>query len=450
MEKIFSKNLAFLLVIIMLISLLASCGGETSKEIETEKGKESSKEEIKKEKTEDIEIRLTSRWGGEEILSRYFNSKIEEFNNLDNGITIVADNVTDEQQYFDKLSSQFGAGTEPNIFINYGGTSVRDYIDSGVLLDLSPYLESDPEWKDGFLPLFEKWERDGKKYGVPVMFYQILLYYNKDILSSNNVDVPETIEDLDLACEKLIANGMNPFTLGESSNFRAGHLLNNLAYKAYGSDIADKLASREINYDSPEMIELYGLIKNYFDKGYFGENPVSVDNNGEKAAFLSGKSAFRYDGSWFVGEIKGSEIEKSIDVVAFPYFKEKEENRTVVQGGSGQGFSVTDSGDKAINDAAIEVLKFLTSQEYYAGLEKANSGGIYPIKFESSPDTKIDEMTIKIKKIAGESTSFRGDLQEVDPETHMLNTVRSALQGLFVDSNPEQCGKEIVDAEEIK
>ena len=45
-------------------------------------------------KGENIEIRLTSRWGGEETLSKYFNQKIEEFNELDNGITIVADNVT--------------------------------------------------------------------------------------------------------------------------------------------------------------------------------------------------------------------------------------------------------------------------------------------------------------------------------------------------------------------
>lgn len=95
-----------------------------------------------------IEIRLASRWGGEEILSVYFNEKIEEFNTLNNGIKIIADNVTDEQQYFDKLSTQIGAGTQPDIFINYGGTSISEYIDSDLLLDLGPYLEEDTEWKD--------------------------------------------------------------------------------------------------------------------------------------------------------------------------------------------------------------------------------------------------------------------------------------------------------------
>ena len=102
------------------------------------------RKKVMDQKAKILEIRLTSRWGGEETLSKYFNQKIEEFNELDNGITIVADNVTDEQQYFDKLSSQFGAGTQPNVFINYGGTSIKDYIDGGVLLDLEPYFEEDP------------------------------------------------------------------------------------------------------------------------------------------------------------------------------------------------------------------------------------------------------------------------------------------------------------------
>lgn len=427
------KGFSILLAASMVVSL-AACQGNKK---EGKKGK-------------DIEIRLTSRWGGEETLSKYFNSKIDEFNKMDKGIKIVADNVTDEQQYFDKLSSQFGAGTQPNVFINYGGTAIRDYIDQGVLLDLQPYFKADPKWKASFLPLFDNWKKGKAVYGVPVMLYQILLYYNKDILNANNIEAPQTIEDLESACDKLKAAGVTPFQLGESSDFRAGHLLNNLCYKAYGGDICEKLASRKINYDSPQMEKMYALIQTWDKKGYFGDNPVSVDNNGEKAAFLSGKSAFRYDGSWFVSEIPGTDVDGSIDVTAFPYFKDRQEYRNNVQGGSGQGFSVTDSKDKKVNAAAVEVVKFLTSGDYYAGLEKASNGGIYPVKFKSDPDTKIDAMTVKVKKIVGQAAVFRGDMQETDPETHMLNTVRTALQGLFMDSTPQECGKQIVAQEEVK
>ena len=213
-KKMWKKSLAVALGASMVLSL-AACGSS---------GKEE-KKETKKDET--IEIRLTSRWGGEETLSQYFNSKIDEFNEMDNGIKIVADNVTDEQQYFDKLSSQFGAGTQPNVFINYGGTGIKDYIEGGVLLDLEPYFKEDPEWKDSFMPLFANWQDGDATYGVPVMLYQILLYYNKDILSANNLEAPATIEELEKVCDTLVAAGVTPFQLGEGSNFRAGHLLNN-------------------------------------------------------------------------------------------------------------------------------------------------------------------------------------------------------------------------------
>ncbi|WP_148411572.1 ABC transporter substrate-binding protein [Murimonas intestini] len=399
------------------------------------------------DKKDNIEIRLASRWGGEEPLSVYFQQKIEEFNALDNGITIVGDHVTDEQQYLDKLSAQIGSGTQPEIFIEYGGTRIQDYVESGILLDLKPYLDADPEWRDSFLPLFDKWEFDDGVYGVPVMLYAIVLYSNTDVLKANGLEVPQTFEDLEKCCETLKANGINPFMLGEQSNFRAGHFLNNIALKTYGPDVVTKLADRTMPYDGEEMLGLYQTIKDFNDKGYFGDNAVGVDNNGEKAAFLSGESAFRYDGAWFVSEVNGSAVDGKVQVSAFPSINEEYKN--VFQGGAGQGFSVTDTGDKEKNDAAIEVVKYLTSQDYYRGLEKASNGGIYPVKFESDPDTVIDDLTKQVKEVIEPATDYRDDMQNYDQETHMLNTVRTALQGLFVGNTPEQCGEEIVNAEEI-
>lgn len=396
------------------------------------------------DKKDNIEIRLASRWGGEEPLSVYFQQKIEEFNALDNGITIVGDHVTDEQQYLDKLSAQIGSGTQPEIFIEYGGTRIQDYVESGILLDLKPYLDADPEWRDSFLPLFDKWEFDDGVYGVPVMLYAIVLYSNTDVLKANGLEVPQTFEDLEKCCETLKANGINPFMLGEQSNFRAGHFLNNIALKTYGPDVVTKLADRTMPYDGEEMLGLYQTIKDFNDKGYFGDNAVGVDNNGEKAAFLSGESAFRYDGAWFVSEVNGSAVDGKVQVSAFPSINEEYKN--VFQGGAGQGFSVTDTGDKEKNDAAIEVVKYLTSQDYYRGLEKASNGGIYPVKFESDPDTVIDDLTKQVKEVIEPATDYRDDMQNYDPETHMLNTVRTALQGLFVGNTPEQCGEEIVNA----
>ncbi len=262
------------------------------------------------------------------------------------------------------------------------------------------------------------------------------------------MNAPSTLDELEQACKVLVENGETPFLLGEKNNFRAGHLLNNLVLKAYGPDAVADLASRKLKYDSPEMLKLYKIIKDFNDKGYFGANAVGVDNNGEKTAFLSGKSAFRWDGAWFIGEINRSSVADDVSIVSFPAINPQYAN--AFQGGAGQGFSISKSKDKAHNDAVMQVVKYLTSQDYYAGLEKASDGGIYPVKFESLPDTKVDNLTVMVKDVINNASAYRDDIQNYDPETHMLNTVRTALQGLFVGDSPETCAKNITKQMEIK
>ncbi|WP_428770573.1 extracellular solute-binding protein [Treponema sp. HNW] len=389
-----------------------------------------------------ITIRLSSRWGGEDALAVYFRQKIEEFNAQNNGIVIVGDHVTEEKAYFDKLGSQFAAGTQPEIFIEYGGTRLKDYVESGVLLDLTPYLDADPQWKNSFLPLFEKWTFSNPKgvYGVPVMLYAIVLYANADLLKQHGLSVPTTFSELENVCAALVKKGVSPFLLGEKNNFRAGHLLNNLVLKSYGPDAVSALANRSLKYNGPEMLSLYAKIKEFNDKGYFGKNAIGVDNNGEKAAFLSGQTAFRYDGAWFVSDVSASPVGKGVKIVAFPGINPKYDG--AFQGGAGQGFSIAKK-DAKTNEAAVKVVKFLTSQEYYAGLEKACSGGIYPVKFTSLKDTVVNDLTIQVKSVIANATAYKDDIQNYDSETHMLNTVRTALQGLFIGDTPEQVGTNI-------
>ena len=84
-----------------------------------------------------------------------------------------------------------------------------------------------------------------------------------------------------------------------------------------------------------------------------------------------------------------------------------------------------------MNDAAVEVVKYLTSKDYYAGLEKASNGGIYPVKFESAPETEIDDMTVKIKGIVDEAEEFHGDMQEISREGSCCNNTRQVSQQLL-------------------
>lgn len=404
------------------------------------------------DKTEKIEIRVATRWGDEAPASEWYRIKAEEFSETnDKGIVIIQDNISDEAQYLDKIRIQIASGDPYEVFIEYGGARIKDYVDAGIVLDVQPYLDADPEWANAFKPdLFDKWQYEeypGKTFGVPAQFYSVNLYYNKELLEKHGVEVPESFEELEIACEKLYEAGVQPFLIGEKDNWRAGHFLNCLVMKKFGADGCTALANRTMTYDSPEMIELYAIIKRFNDNGWFGENVTGVDVQAENAAFLTGKTAFKWDGTWFISEIEASDIADKIGVTEFPYLDEAHSNAS--QGGAADGYTITDTGDKARNDAAIEFVKYVTSAEYYAGMEQYCKGGVYPVNFTSIDPDAIGEITKQVKSLHEKITEWRDDLQTYDPEPHMLDTVRSALQGLFVGLSPEECAQQIVSRMEI-
>jgi ABC-type glycerol-3-phosphate transport system substrate-binding protein len=400
----------------------------------------------------DTTIRIMTRWSDDAPLSKYWRGKIQEWNNQKNGITIIDESLSDEAAFLDKLRSSIASGTQPEIFIEYGGSRIQDYVEAGILLDVQPYLDADAAWRGSFLnDLFDKWHfttRPGT-YGVPCQFYSVFLYYNKKILAEAGFsNPPATLDEWRAVCDALLAKGRQPMSLGAKDNWRAGHFLNNLVMKSFGAKGASDIARRAMNYDDPRMINLYRIIKEFNDKGYWGPNAIGVGNDTEDSDFLANKTALRFQGSWFIPQLVADyqgDI-SNIGIAPFPYLNAA--YRDSWQGGTAEAYSI--SNRKATNDAAIQVVKYLTSPEYYAGAEAYCKGGMYVSRFNTQPGVTIDPITRAAKALLANAKEFRDDIQTYDPESHMLDTVRSALQGLFIGSTPEQVGREIVNKEQVR
>lgn len=88
---------------------------------------------------------------GGDAESDYFKKKIEEWNAEDNGITIEPVFISVENDYFDRLSTDMASGDAPDVFMQYGGSSCLDYVESGAVLNLTPYLDYDQDWYNGFV-----------------------------------------------------------------------------------------------------------------------------------------------------------------------------------------------------------------------------------------------------------------------------------------------------------
>lgn len=398
---------------------------------------------------EDVTIRIATRHGGDTADSVYFFEKVDEFNAMDNGITVETTCISTESDYKDRLSTDFASGDAPNIFLEYGGANLVDYLDAGYLLNLDPYLEADPQWYAGFQETgwstckFEDYGYEGT-YGVPSETYQILLYYNKEILEANGLEVPTTWDELMDACAVLKEAGIDPFVVGEKDNWRFGHLHTILSLKTYGADIAQKLGSREVTYDGEEMTAVYQMIKDLVDNGYLGENLLSTDKSMEDSVFEEGGAAFKYDGSWYPTQLEqsGSSLytDQKIGVVAFPVVN-ADYPHTEMGGTTDAYYVSTANASEEEIQASVVFLKYLASVEFFEGLV-----AVHPNTYAYNINVNSDNYLFnEVVSLMGEAEELRGDLQNYDTQSMAMNTVRTSLQELAMGSTPEEVGALIVD-----
>ncbi|MCR1841083.1 ABC transporter substrate-binding protein [Murimonas intestini] len=428
---------------------LAGCGGSGS-EPETPQEKNVSENVTEKKEAsakKEIVLKVASRYSNDNPDENFYRKKVQEFSDLDNGIKIEMDNISTEADYFDKIRTSFANGDVPNVFLEYGGSRCLDYMEADALVDLRPYLEeNNKEWYNQFYEsMWRETQYEGYDgiYAVPFKCYFVALYYNKEIFNEAGLEPPKSVEEMMDVCEKLLEKGIQPFQVGEKDAYRFGHFNNNLIIKTYGIEAVEKLASRELSYDSDEMKSTYQVIADMVAKGYLGKDLLATDSTTENAVFEQGKAAMHYDGTWYIANnLFGTEFYDKVGVVPFPYGDESCKN--YAQGGSSDMFYVSklNKSDEEIQ-ASIEFLKWLTDPSYYQELDQV-AQTIQPVKFERTSKTENPLLDEAIA-IQSEITDMRTDVQNYDPESHMMDTVRSSLQSLAMGDTPEQCAQNIMD-----
>lgn len=393
-----------------------------------------------------VELSVATRFSGDDATAVYYRKMVDEFNAQNNGVHVTMDNINTESDYLNKLRTSFANGDTPNCFIEYGGSRVLDYLQSDALVDLKPYLDKDSAWYNAFYPSMwgtSKFDGHDGLYGIPCEAYIVVLYYNKDIFAKEGLTPPKSMDELMTVSEKLKSDGIQPFAVGEKDVYRFGHLHNCIVLKSLGTDAVEQLASRKLAYDSPEMMKTYQVISDMVNKGYLGDNLLSMDSSTENSTFENGGAAMHYEGSWYIANnLVGKDFYNKVGVVQFPYVNEAYKN--VEQGGASTTWYVSklNKSNEEI-EASVSFLKYITSDAYFSGMNDA-AAALFPRSFTAGSSTKANPLMDDVTKIASEATAMRGDIQNYDTDSAMLDTVRNALQSLAMGKTPQECADQIM------
>ncbi|MCW2163302.1 carbohydrate ABC transporter substrate-binding protein, CUT1 family [Microbacterium hydrothermale] len=137
--------------------------------------------------------------------------------------------------------------------------------------------------------------------GFNVLPYQYNIegvWYNKQLLADNGIDVPSTWDDLSAGAAKLHAAGIQPFSASGEQGWPITRLISGYIFRDLGPDALQKVADGDAKLTDPEYVAAAQAIADLGADGYFGQGVGSIDYDTAFNTFLTGKAAFFYMGSW--------------------------------------------------------------------------------------------------------------------------------------------------------
>ena len=402
----------------------------------------------KTESDEKVTIRLLTRMAGTSTQVSIFNDVLEEFKEKYPHVTIIDDSQSDEGAFNNMLSTCIASGDMPHIFRIQGVANLSDYIDNGLLLDVSPYLAEDSEWGGGFsegsLAYYQVPGYEGT-YAVPMESGLIGVYYNRELFSQAGIETfPKTWDELLAAIDKLNAIGTIPIAMGAQSTYMAGHLHDQIFYKWVGTEAAKALGSRAMNWTDEEVVQTLQYVKDLIDANAFDQSAAGITADVAGAQFQQGQAAMMITGPWSISkftDVEQTPVAEHIDVEKFPYFKEKPEFKLDdMQILSPYMISGKLEGEEL--ELTIELVKMLTNKEI-AKRYAEEAAFLIPRTDINLDESKCTELFIKNMEIGSTSKGIGVDVFDFDPLSSMQDRTRNSILSIFVNAAAEEAAAEI-------
>lgn len=287
------------------------------------------------------------------------------------------------------VKSTFATDSEAIDLVMYNN-SLATFVDSDMALDLTPYLEENPEMRDSFNEGILQGGQgyfDGKIYGLPYSCVYPVIEVNTEILDAAGVEWKEawTWDEFLDVCAKIEEN-TDAFPIGCSSGW-AGWFGVQAMIQAFDDEAEyTEYCLGNIPFSDERIIANMDKVVDLYNSGYVypGEGAISITGEEVDTAFANGKLAMRCDvNSVSKGFIDSLDIASSIKIGSWPTMASEGVGSTADRVLGGNNLYFIPSNSKNV-DATIEILKYIFGEEIQT--DYANAGTIICTNVETGVD----------------------------------------------------------------
>lgn len=401
--------MAVTLSAMMSISLIG-CGGSSSG---TTNGEENSGVIEIKYPTFRVGVQLSA--AAEKQLINDFNEKYKE------KYKVVVEELPSDQSYVDKMKVLAASSELPDII--EGKDGLRELaIKNGQAIDLTEYVNSDPQYKEDIGEDAIKANTvDGKLYSISNAKQLIGYFYNKELFEKAGVTPAKTWDEFMANLEKLSNAGVTPISMMTGENCWATNLLLG-AMIGTSNDTGNTLMKTKYpkTYETQEVTSALDRMKiilsKYTTKDALGSGYATAANH-----FLQGQTAMLPNGTWMAADFTDKDkamegFNDKVGVAMYPndgLFTQYE-----------IGYMIC-SKDKAHQDAAFEFIKFKTNRE--AQLLYFKTTGTLPLIKDLSDTSEFAEFK-KVNPLVADM------IVQADNAKYTFNTLDNISYSSVIDN----------------
>lgn len=276
---------AMLLAVVMLMSVLAACGGSdngTAAPTVAQSGGETATTPAPAQTTYDgseVTIRFYNTMGAN--LRAVLDAYIVEFNELYPNIHIEVTQIGNYDDVREQISTEIAVGNQPNIAYCYPDhvalyniakavQTLDKYIDSTVEVTradgTTEIMGLTAEQKADFIEGYYNEGRqfgDGLMYSLPMSKSTEVLYYNKTFFDDHNLTVPTTWDEVEAVCAEIKKIDPNSIPLGYDSESNWFITMT----EQYGSPYTSAEGDHYL-FDNEQNHAFVKRFNEWFNKGY--------------------------------------------------------------------------------------------------------------------------------------------------------------------------------------
>ncbi|AYB44953.1 ABC transporter substrate-binding protein [Paenibacillus lautus] len=373
------KRTSMLLMSVMLLlsMFLAACGNSGGTNTPAAEGDAPKTEttppaEEKKDEAAPVSLRVFSTFGGTDAAREAFQAALDEFTKEHPNVKIDNDTMSANDDGFrTKVNTDMNSGNEPDLLFYFIGADAEGFVNAGKVVPLNEILDADADWKNGFIPdaLELAKQKDGNIYAAPLTGFYEGLFVNKKIFEENGLELPTDWAKLTTAVKALSAKGIIPLSVPFDQSH---YLIEHTILSAAGPEGQNKGLLDGID---PNWEKAYAAMKELYDLGAFPKDAATIDLSMSGNYYSEGLAAMTIEGSWAIGGWS-DETRDNSTVLPFPTVPGGAGSGNDIVGGFGSGFYLSKAtyDDAAKKEAAIALLKHLTSPASIQKIASANGG----------------------------------------------------------------------------